>query len=63
MKTCPYCAGELQDDAVTCTHCGRTIGVGQGLRASGEKLRMIGCGLALLIVVPIVVLLLVAGRC
>jgi hypothetical protein len=63
MKSCPYCAAQLQDDAVICTHCGRSIGIGRGLRASGEKLRMIGCGLALLIGVPILVLLLMAGRC
>jgi hypothetical protein len=63
MKTCPYCAGGLPDDALGCTHCGRSIGVAQGLRASGEKLRTIGLGLALLITVPIVVLLLVSAMC
>lgn len=63
MKTCPHCAGPLQNEAVTCTHCGRSIGVGHGLRASGEKLRVIGCGVTLLIAIPIVVILLMAEMC
>jgi uncharacterized membrane protein YvbJ len=63
MKSCPYCAAALRDDALVCTHCGRHISLGQGLRASGEKLRTIGCGLALLITVPIIVLLLIGQMC
>jgi hypothetical protein len=63
MKSCPYCAGELQDDALVCNHCGRHISLGHGLRASGEKLRTIGCGLTLLITLPIIVLLLFTEMC
>lgn len=52
MKTCPYCADEIQDAAIVCKHCGRELtqkSESSQSRTSGQS-AAVGCGVILLIV-------------
>jgi hypothetical protein len=62
-RVCPYCREPVKDEAVACPHCQRDIGPGHTLKTAGAALQSIGCGLTLLITVPVILLMLAASMC
>ncbi len=37
MKKCPFCAEEIQDEAIKCKHCGEFLNTSDRPNVSGEK--------------------------
>jgi hypothetical protein len=38
MKSCPFCAEEIQDDAIKCKHCGEFLNASNASRFAEEKI-------------------------
>ncbi|HSU17650.1 MAG TPA: DUF3862 domain-containing protein [Longimicrobium sp.] len=63
MKTCPFCAEQIQDAAIVCKHCGRELGATSASRSqsSGETKNSSGLVKALLFLVIFGVIMWTSG--
>ena len=39
MKKCPFCAEEIQDEAIKCKHCGEFLDASNSLQVAKEKIQ------------------------